>query len=62
MDYMLVFMTNGAVFCLDTASEKFITDQNDSFEFARLDKASLVDVKDSKLLTVGEKGKNGMLY
>lgn len=83
-EYLMVFMSDGVVFCLETLTENFITNEPDKLEpktassfwgagqalkdssaakeLVKLARYNLVDIQDSKILSVGEKGKNGFLH
>ena len=57
---LLVFMSEGEVFCLDTVSENFIQNKDGSYLCTTIKKFSLVDIKQGFCVSVSEKGEGFM--
>lgn len=56
-EFLIVFMSDGTVFVIETLDESFMPNKEGQFELAVLAKISRIDVQNSYVLSVGEKGK-----
>lgn len=55
-DFVLVFMSDGVVFCIETLGEYFLTNTEGSVDIARVARHQQLDLKDGFVLTLGENG------
>ena len=61
-EFVLVFMSDGPIFCIETLSESFVTSEQGTADLGRTAKFQLVDIKDGVILALGENGLRGSLH
>ncbi len=59
--FLLVFMTEGQVLCLDTIREQFVQTQDGNYALIEVQKHPVIDLKKNVCLTVGERG-HGIVF
>lgn len=61
-EFVLVFMSDGLVFCLEYLTDSFTFNDKGAHDIARLAKYPVMDMDEGFILSVGEDGKNGCYH
>lgn len=61
-EFVLIFMSDGLVFAVETLTETFLTNTKGKIDLAHVSRYPLVDLKQNFLLTLGENGLHGALH